>query len=74
MSKEILIVGVKTGKEGVVLKLSGKTKLKTGNLLTDEFWLSWDKIGGVLFNDYTTLTNVKELEAIRDKYKDSNEG
>jgi len=37
--------------EGVVLHLKEKTSLKTGNLETDTFFVSWDKIAESLFKE-----------------------
>jgi len=37
--------------EGVTLHLKEKTSLKNGNIQSDEFWVSWDKIGESLFKE-----------------------
>lgn len=38
--------------EGITLHLTEKTTLKTGNVKNDQFWVSWDKIGKLLFSNY----------------------
>ena len=53
--------------EGVVLHLNKKTRLKGGNMSTDEFWVSWDKIGAALFEGYTTSCDMDELRRIREE-------
>lgn len=44
--------------EGVTLHLKKKTSLKNGNLESDEFWVSWDKIAESLFKE------IKQDESI----------
>lgn len=52
-------------KEGVVLHLNKKASLKTGNIVSNEFWVSWDKIGHALFDGYTELQEVAERNELR---------
>lgn len=47
-------------KQGVVLILSERGKLKTGNVHGTEFIVSWDKIGELLFTNYTAVKAVEE--------------
>jgi len=51
--------------EGVVLHTNIKAKLKTGNISANEFWVSWDKIGNELFDNYTDATQVSDRKEIR---------
>lgn len=51
--------------EGITLHLNTKTSLKTGNIKSDEFWVSWDKIGDLLFKDYTEEESVKGRDELR---------
>lgn len=51
--------------EGVTLHLNNKTRLKGMNLQCNEFWVSWDKIGGLLFDDYTEETSVEGRDKLR---------
>ncbi len=54
--------------EGVVLHLNKKASLKTGNMVSNEFWVSWDKIGEALIDGYTTKQEVSELRALRNAH------
>lgn len=51
--------------EGITLHLTEKTSLKTGQLQGKTFWVSWDKIGQALFDNYSTEESVKDLRASR---------
>lgn len=50
--EDVKIIGYKADKEGVLLYLNKKTKLKTGHVTANEFWVAWDKIGKLLFDGY----------------------
>jgi len=66
MEKEIIITEFSNAnKSGVTLHLNKKAALKTGNIKADRFWISWDKIGAALFDDYTKRTNVADLDNLR---------
>jgi len=69
IQKELLVLGYRNiTSEGIILRLSRPAKLKSGNLPSKEFWVSWDKIGEALFQDYSTTTNVSILKELRDRY------
>lgn len=51
--------------EGITLHLNGKTSLKTGGIQSDEFWVSWDKIGDLLFKGYTEEQTVEARQELR---------
>jgi hypothetical protein len=51
--------------KGLVIHLNKKAKLKTGNLYSNEFWVSWDKIGEALIENYTDKCEVPELNKLR---------
>lgn len=51
--------------EGLTLHLNNKTKLKGMNIPCKEFWVSWDKIGKLLFDDYTEETDVEARNKLR---------
>jgi hypothetical protein len=51
--------------EGIVLHLNKKTSLKSSNIVNNEFWVSWDKIGAALFDGYTELEEVSERNELR---------
>jgi len=65
--KDIIITDYRNvTKEGVVLHLNKRAKLKTGNILSSEFWVSWDKIGETLFEGYA---NPEDQDRIRKNLK-----
>lgn len=67
-SGEVIIVGYgNVTNEGVTLYLNKAAKLKTGMGYYKEFWVSWDKIGESLFEDYTTKQEVDDLNKLRKK-------
>lgn len=50
---DVIILGYSNlTKEGIVLHLNRNAVLKGGKLATKEFWVSWDKIGESLFENY----------------------
>lgn len=50
---DVVIIGYdKVTEEGIELILNKKTKLITGNIKCEKFWVSWDKIGKSLFEGY----------------------
>lgn len=64
--KELLITGYSNvTKEGVVIHLNKRAKLKTGNILSNEFFVSWDKIGESLFDGYCIDGGVEDRNKIR---------
>jgi hypothetical protein len=63
----IIITGYTAGKDGVVLETNSPAKLKTGNVRGLTTWVSWDKIGALLFEDYTNLSSVASRDAIRNE-------
>ena len=48
-------------KEGLTIHLNRPARLKTGTGHFDEFWISWDKIGQNLFDDYSGPHEIDEL-------------
>ena len=64
--KDVIVTGYSNvTKEGVVLHLNKKAKLKTSNMACMEFWVSWDKIGEALIDGYTKKCEVSELRELR---------
>ena len=58
---------VSISSEGVTLRLSEKAALN-GGLRTNQWFVSWDKIGRALFKDqYTDAVNVKDLQIDRER-------
>ena len=64
-NKEIIITEFSTDKEGVVLHTNIAASLKTGNVKGTSVWVSWDKIGKALFDDYTDKVEVDERDKLR---------
>lgn len=63
---ESIITGISNmSSEGVVIELNQPTKLKGGNIESKSFFLSWDKIGEELFENYCTSSDV----AVRDELR-----
>lgn len=68
MQNEVLIKSFSNvTKEGLTLHLNRPASLKTGNIVSEEFWVSWDKIGGLLFDRYADIADVEELRKLRSK-------
>jgi hypothetical protein len=67
MSKETIIKEYSANSEGVTLTLTEKTTLKTGNVNGNTFWVSWDKIGDLLFDNYTGKVEVADRDKLRGK-------
>lgn len=65
MKNDILIVGFTASTEGVVLQFNKETTLKTGNVKNKEFFVSWDKIGKALVDNYSESDDVSELNKQR---------
>ena len=66
MEKEVIITSFSNvTAEGLTLHLNKKASLKTGNIKRKSFWISWDKIGALLFDNYTDEVEVKERKELR---------
>ena len=61
----VIITGFKANSEGVILETNIPAKLKTGNVMGKIIWVSWDKIGKLLFENYTELEGVASRDSIR---------
>lgn len=66
---KISIKEFKTKNEGVILTLTEKTKLKTGNITSNQFFVSWDKIGELLFENYYRSDSVVDYREARQEIK-----
>lgn len=66
MSKKTIIkqFSIKSS-EGIIFHLSEKTSLKTGNKKFKDLFVSWDKIGGLLFDNYNDNYNVAAAVKLR---------
>lgn len=64
--KDVIITGYSNvTKEGVVLHLNKKARLREGNISCTKFWISWDKIGEALIEGYTKKCEVSEHRELR---------
>jgi hypothetical protein len=68
MTNEVIITGFSNANnEGVVLHTNIPAKLKTGNVKGTTIWVSWDKIGEALLQDYTQRMGVAERNELRNQ-------
>ncbi len=68
METEVIITSLSNvSSEGITLHTNIPAKLKTGNVKGTSVWVSWDKIGALLFDDYTEKCEVKDLNQLRNK-------
>lgn len=66
---EVILMGYSNiTTKGIVLHTNIPASLKTSSFACKEFWVSWDKIGEALYENYTTETGVEERDNLRKKY------
>lgn len=64
--KNTLITGFSNPtNEGVTLRLNNFTTLKGGTMPSKTFYVSWDKIGKALFENYCDTDDLNELRKLR---------
>jgi len=63
--EKVIIIGFTAKSKGVDLETNIPAKLKTGNVKDKTCWVSWDKIGALLFENYTELDDVELRNVIR---------
>jgi hypothetical protein len=63
--EKVIITGYTAKKEGVILETNIPARLKPNRMLSKETFVSWDKIGKLLFEDYTDLEGVASRDSIR---------
>lgn len=63
--EKVIIVSFTAKSEGIILETNIPAKLKTGNVKGKSVWVSWDKIGKLLFENYTELESVASRDSIR---------
>jgi hypothetical protein len=63
--KKVIITSYKATKEGVVLETNIPARLKPNRMPSKKTFVSWDKIGKLLFEDYTDEVEVSELDKVR---------
>jgi hypothetical protein len=66
--KKVIITGYTAKSEGVILETNIPARLKPNRMHrmpSKETFVSWDKIGKLLFEDYTDEVEVKERKELR---------
>lgn len=63
--KKVIITGYTAKNEGLILETNVDAKLKTGNVKGKTIFVSWDKIGKLLFDNYTEDVEVFERNKLR---------
>ena len=61
----LIITGFTAKSEGVILETNIPARLKPNRMPSKETFVSWDKIGKVLFENYTELEGVASRDSIR---------
>lgn len=67
MKKVIITHYSNVTNKGIVLHTNIPSKLKNGVMPSKSHFISWDKIGRLIFENYTEADSVKELSEMRDK-------
>ena len=65
MKTILIITGYTAKREGVILETNIPARLKPNRMPSKETFVSWDKIGKLLFEDYTDEIEVKECKELR---------
>lgn len=64
--KKVIITGFSNvTSEGVTLHTNIPAKLKSGNVENSMVWVSWDKIGSAVFDNYTERVEVSDRNKLR---------
>ena len=63
--KEVIITKYSANAEGVILETNISASLKPNRMKSKETFVSWDKIGKALFENYTEETEVKKRNELR---------
>lgn len=65
--EKVIITGYTANSEGVILETNIPARLKPNRIPSKETFVSWDKIGNLLFENYTELEGVASRDSIRNK-------
>lgn len=63
--EKVIITGYTAKSEGVILETNIPARLKPNRISSKETFVSWDKIGKLLFEDYTDEVEVAERKELR---------
>lgn len=61
----VIITGFTAKSEGVILETNIPARLKPNRIPSKETFVSWDKIGKLLFENYTELGGIASRDSIR---------
>lgn len=61
----VIITGFTAKSEGVILETNIPARLKPNRIPSKETFVSWDKLGNLLFENYTESTGVVSRDSIR---------
>jgi hypothetical protein len=64
---KVIITGYTAKSEGVILETNIPARLKPNRIPSKTTFVSWDKIGKLLFENYTDEVEVAELDKLRGK-------
>lgn len=62
-----IITGYTATSEGVILETNIPARLKPNRMPSKTTFVSWDKIGKLLFEDYTDECDVQSLDKLRNQ-------
>jgi len=65
MEQEVIIIGYTAKEEGVILETNIPARLKPNRMPSKETFVSWDRLGKLLFENYTEKNEVAELNKLR---------
>jgi hypothetical protein len=63
--KKVIIINYTAKREGIILETNIPARLIPNRMPSKETFVSWDKIGKLLFEDYTELDGVASRDSIR---------
>jgi len=63
--QKVIITGYTAKSEGVILETNIPARLKPNRMPSKKTFVSWDKIGKLLFEDYTDEVEVAERKDLR---------
>ena len=65
--QKVIITGYTVKEEGVILETNIPARLKPNRMPSKETFVSWDKLGKLLFEDYTDEVEVAERNKLRSR-------
>lgn len=65
--KKVIITSYTAKEEGVILETNIPARLKPNRIPSKKTFVSWDKLGELLFENYTDEVEVVELNKLRSR-------